>query len=73
MIVAFGRWRFPHEQNGTLYSLRHMYATFQIVYGGTDLHLLVGQMRSSIAMIEHHYGHLIPRLKADKLAGRVRG
>ena len=23
-------------------------------------------------MIEHHYSHLIPRLRADKLAGRVR-
>ena len=60
------------EQNRTLYSLRHMYATFQIVYGGTDLHLLARQMGTSIAMIEHHYSHLIPRLRADKLAGRVR-
>jgi hypothetical protein len=24
------------QQNRTLYSLRHMYATFQIVYGGID-------------------------------------
>jgi integrase len=60
------------EQNRTLYGLRHMYATFQIVYGGTDLHLLARQMGTSIAMIEHHYSHLIPRLRADKLAGRVR-
>jgi integrase len=60
------------EQNRTLYSLRHMYATFQIVYGGTDIHLLARQMGTSIAMIEHHYSHLIPRLRADKLAGRVR-
>jgi integrase len=60
------------EQNRTLYSLRHMYATFQIVYGGTDLHLLARQMGTSIAMLEQHYSHLIPRLRADKLAGRVR-
>jgi hypothetical protein len=25
-------------------------------------------MGTSIAMIEHHYSHLIPRLRADKLA-----
>jgi integrase len=56
-------------QNRTLYSLRHMYATFQIVYDGTDLHLLAKQMGTSIAMIEQHYSHLTPRLKADKLAG----
>jgi integrase len=60
------------EQNRTLYSLRHMYATFQIVYGGTDLHLLARQMGTSIAMLEQHYSHLIPRLRADKLAGRVK-
>jgi integrase len=60
------------DQNRTLYSLRHMYATFQIVYGGTDLHLLARQMGTSIAMIEQHYSHLIPRLRADKLAGRVK-
>ena len=59
------------NQNRTLYSLRHMYATFQIVYGGTDLHLLARQMGTSITMLEHHYSHLIPRLRADKLAGRV--
>jgi integrase len=58
-------------QNRTLYSLRHMYATFQIVYGGTDLHLLARQMGTSIAMLEQHYSHLTPRLRADKLAGRA--
>jgi len=60
------------EQNRTLYGLRHMYATFQIVYGGTDLHLLARQMGTSIAMIEHHCSHLIPGLRDGKLAGRVR-
>jgi integrase len=60
------------SQNRTLYSLRHMYATFQIVYGGVDLHLLATQMGTSIAMIEQHYSHLTPRLKADKLAGHRR-
>jgi integrase len=59
-------------QNRTLYSLRHMYATFQIVYGGLDLHLLATQMGTSIAMIEQHYSHLTPRLKADRLAGHQR-
>ena len=43
-----------------------MYPTFQIVYGGTDLHLLARQMGTSIAMLEQHYSHLIPRLRADK-------
>lgn len=49
-----------------------MYATFQIVHGGTDLHLLARQMGTSIAMLEQHYSHLIPRMRADKLAGRMK-
>ena len=56
-------------QNRTLYSLRHMYATFQIVYGGVDLHLLATQMGTSIAMLEQHYSHLQPKMKAAELAG----
>jgi len=47
-----------------------MYATFQIVYGGIDLHLLAKQEETSMATIERHCSHLTQRLKADKLAGR---
>lgn len=43
-----------------------MYATLQIVYAGTDLHLLARQMGTSIAMLEQHYGHLIPRSRAEQ-------
>jgi integrase len=59
-------------QERTLYSLRHMYATFAIVFEGIDLHLLAKQMGTSIAMIEKHYSHLTPRMNATKLAGRFR-
>jgi integrase len=58
-------------QNRTLYSLRHMYATFQIVYGHIDLHLLSRQKGTSIAMLEQHYSHLVPRMKAKELAGQM--
>ena len=34
--------------------------------------LLARQMGTFIEMIEHHYSHPIPRLRADKLAGKVR-
>jgi integrase len=54
----------------TLYSLRHMYATFRIVYGNVNLHVLARQMGTSIAMLEQHYSHLIPRQRAAELAGR---
>ncbi|HEX3501854.1 MAG TPA: hypothetical protein VHU22_00520 [Xanthobacteraceae bacterium] len=56
-------------QNRTLYSFRHTYATFRIIYDSIDLHLLARQMGTSAQMIEQHYSHLIPRQRADTLAG----
>ena len=57
-------------QNRTLYSFRHTYATFALLHDGTDIHTLAIQMGISIAMIERHYSHLIPRLRKEVLKGR---
>lgn len=54
----------------TLYSLRHMYATFALINDGMEIHTLATQMGTSIAMIEQHYSHLTPRLKKDMLTGK---
>jgi len=52
----------------SLYSLRHTYATRQILRG-IDLHVLALQMGTSIAMLERHYSHLEPIKAASRLAG----
>jgi integrase len=57
------------EQARTLYSLRHTYATFGLVKAGMEIHLLAAQMGTSVAMIEKHYSHLKPRMRASELAG----
>lgn len=54
----------------TLYSLRHMYATFALINDGMEIHTLAMQMGTSISMIERHYSHLTPRLKKDMLTGK---
>ncbi len=54
----------------SLYSLRHTYATFQILYSKIDLHLLAKNMGTSIAMLERHYSHLEVLHRAEILAGR---
>jgi len=54
----------------SLYSLRHTYATFQILYSKIDLHTLAKNMGTSIAMLEKHYSHLDVLHRADILAGR---
>jgi hypothetical protein len=56
--------------NGTLYSLRHTYATFAVIYDGMDIYALAIQMGISIGMIERHHSHLTPRLKKDMLTGK---
>lgn len=54
----------------SLYSLRHTYATFQILFSKIDLHTLAKNMGTSIAMLERHYSHLEVLHRADILAGR---
>jgi integrase len=54
----------------SLYSLRHTYATFQIIYNKVDLHTLSKNMGTSVAMLERHYSHLEVLHRADTLAGR---
>ena len=55
-------------QNRTLYSLRHTYATLELLGKGTDIHTLSRQMGNSAAMIERHYSKLTATMAADKLA-----
>ena len=57
------------EQNRTLYSLRHYYATRALVKARMDIHTLCKQMGTSVTMIEKHYSHLTPRMRAYALAG----
>ena len=55
-------------QTRTLYSLRHTYATFELLNNKTDIHTLSKQMGNSAAMIEKHYSKLTATMAADKLA-----
>jgi integrase len=55
-------------EDRTLYSLRHTYATFELLEHKTDIHTLSKQMGNSAAMIERHYSKLTATMAADKLA-----
>ena len=55
-------------QTRTLYSLRHTYATFELLENSIDIHTLAKQMGNSAAMIEKHYSKITPMLSAEKLA-----
>jgi integrase len=54
----------------TLYSLRHTYAHEVLMKERMDVYTLAKQMGTSVKMIEQHYGHLNPALKADVIAGK---
>ena len=58
-----------HGAIRTLYSMRHTYATFQIL-NGVDYHTLAKNMGTSIGMLEKHYSQLTPTLAANELAGK---
>jgi integrase len=55
------------EQNRTLYSLRHTYATQELL-SGTDIHTLAKQMGTSVRMLEIHYSKLTATMAAERLA-----
>lgn len=54
-------------QQRTLYSLRHCYATQELL-GGTDIHTLARQMGTSVTMLERHYSKLTATMAAGQLA-----
>jgi integrase len=51
----------------TLYSLRHTYATEELL-AGTDIHTLSKQMGTSVRMLEAHYSKLTATMAAERLA-----
>ncbi len=55
-------------QTRTLYSLRHTYATLELLNNKTDIHTLSKQMCNSAVMIDRHYSKLTATMAADRLA-----
>jgi len=62
-----------HGQNRTLSSLRHSYATNQIIDNKIDIVLLAKNMDTGIDKIEEFYGHHDTKTRAVELAGRGTG
>jgi integrase len=58
------------DTNRSLYSLRHTYATFALLYEDIDVFTLEKQMGTSVEMIRKHYAHITARMYADKLSGK---
>jgi integrase len=54
----------------SIYSFRHTYATFRLM-SGTDVYFLARNMRTSVKMIEDHYGHIAPTKNADRILAGV--
>jgi integrase len=67
-LAQSGLLKNAQGEERTLYSLRHMYATFQIL-NGVDMATLAVQMGTSIGMLERHYSKLKPYMKLATLNG----
>lgn len=68
-LKHYGMLKDKFGDNRTLYSLRHTYATLALVGSNISIHDLARQMGTSVAMIEQHYSHLTPAMKANVFAG----
>ncbi len=62
-----GLLQHPSGGTRTLYSLRHTYATEELL-AGTDIHTLAKQMGTSVRMLEAHYSKLTATMAAERLA-----
>jgi len=51
----------------TLYSLRHLYATFRITKANVEIYALAKSLGTSVKQIETHYGHLTNEYLIDEL------
>ncbi len=58
------------DKERSLYSLRHYYAT-QRLLENIPVHDLAQQMGTSVLMIQKHYSHLTPLMKATQFAGSL--
>ena len=68
LLKDTGLLRDGSGQVRTLYSLRHTYATLELIENGTDIHTLARQMGNSVLMIERHYSKLTATMAAGRLA-----
>jgi integrase len=55
----------------TIYSLRHTYATFRLLYGHANIEDLAQNMGTSPQQIFKHYRHITVRQKAPELGGKL--
>ncbi|MBT5348986.1 MAG: tyrosine-type recombinase/integrase [Nitrospina sp.] len=60
-----------HGLKRCVYSLRHLYGTFRLVYGNVDVFFLAENMGTSVDMIKRHYSHLKVTQVADHLTRLV--
>lgn len=57
----------PHGSR-SLYSLRHSYVTWQLLKG-ISMEIIAKQCGTSVAMIEQHYSHVVPKMYTNELSG----
>jgi integrase len=62
-----GLLKSKERQTRTLYSLRHTYASLELIENRTDIHTLPKQMGNSATFIEKHYSKLTVTKVADRL------
>jgi integrase len=68
-LTAAGLRKDPKSgKNRGIYSFRHSYATWRLQAGRSPIEI-ARNMGTSLAMIERHYYHYLPRLVADRLTG----
>ncbi len=65
--IRYGLLQHPSGGTRAMYSLRHTFATEELL-AGTDIHTLSEQMGTSVRILEAHYSKLTATMAAERLA-----
>jgi integrase len=70
-LIEYGMLCNPHGETRSLYSCRHSFITFALVYRTLTVQEIAAQCGTSIEMISRHYAHVLPEMAAGKLSSGV--
>lgn len=69
ILTQCGLLKDRHQKTRTIYSLRHTYATFRILYGNANIEDLAQNMGTSPTQIYNHYRHISVLQKSHEHGG----
>lgn len=70
-LIDTGLYTTINGEARSLYSCRHSFITFALIYKSLTVQEIAAQCGTCIEMISRHYSHVIPEMAADRLSAGI--